>query len=140
METKIKECKLRNILQCDKEENIVEVAKNLKNNKERHIIVTDSGKPVGIISTTDINNKVVAENRELKKTKAKDVMTTQIIVKDINESLASAYFEMLKANVFSCPIVDKDRLIGTLDLKEAMNHLVKAKIKENKSKKFAKSS
>jgi CBS domain-containing protein len=129
MELKIKDCKLRKTLQCDKEDNIIDVAKKLRDDKERHVIVTDSGKPVGIISTTDINNRVVAENRDLKKTMAKDVMTPHIMIKDSEESLAKAYFEMLKANVFSCPIVDKDKLIGALDLKEAMNHLINVKFK-----------
>jgi len=121
----IKNCNLIKVVSCDKKEGIVDVAKKLKRNKVRHIIVTDNNKPMGLISTTDINNRVVAMNKDLKKTKAEDVMTSPILTKDANDSLPQAYMEMIKANVFSCPITKNNKLIGVLDLKEAMNCIVK---------------
>lgn len=121
---KIKDCKLRDVLECDKGKNIVGVAKELRDKKHRHIIVTEKGKPEGIISTTDINNKVVAENKDLEKTKAKDIMTSPIISKDINEPLSQTYIEMIRENLFSCPVTKSGKLIGTLDMKEATQKLV----------------
>lgn len=129
-EIKIKECSIRPVQVCDKEDNIVNVAKILKEHKERHAIVLDKIKPVGIISTTDMNNRVVAENKDLKKTKAENIMTSHIMIRDIEDSLAKTYFEMLKDNIFSCVILEKGKLKGALDLREAMNHLVKVKAKE----------
>lgn len=123
----INDCKLRTVISCNKNEDTVSIAKKLRDNKERHIIVTDNEKPIGIISTTDINNRVVAENKDLKKTKAESIMTSPIIVKDINEPLVQTYIEMIKQNIFSCPITRDDKLIGVLDLKELMNHIVKLK-------------
>lgn len=127
---KIKEIKLRKIIQCDREESIVDVAKKLRKNKERHIVVTDKKRPVGIISTTDITNRVVAENKNLSKTTAKQIMTTQIMVRDIEESLGKVYFEMIKQSIFSCPITKKDKLVGILDLKNATSSLIKAKLRK----------
>ncbi|MBR9705780.1 CBS domain-containing protein [Candidatus Pacearchaeota archaeon] len=127
MKLTIKDCKLREVISCDNTEDIVTVAKKLKNEKQRHIIVTEKDKPIGIISTTDINNRVVAENKDLKKTKAQSIMTSKILVKDINEDLVQTYLEMIKDNIFSCPVTTDEKLIGTLDLKEVMNHIVKLK-------------
>ena len=126
---KIKDCELIEVLSCEKDENIVKIAKSLRDKKQRHIIVTDSGKPVGIISTTDINNRLVAENKNPEKTKAKDIMTKDILVKDIEEPLTQAYIEMIKKNIFSCPITQKEKLKGTLELKEAMKNLAKLNLK-----------
>jgi CBS domain-containing protein len=126
----IKDCKLRKVISCSKDEDLVNVAKKLRDSHERHIIVTDKEKPIGIISTTDINNRVVAENKNPKATKAGEVMTSPIMIKELHESLARAYFEMLKSNIFSSPITDKGKLVGVLDLKEAMNHLIKHEFKE----------
>jgi len=123
----IKDCKLRKVISCDKEENIVNVSKKLRDNKERHIIVTDNEKPIGIISTTDINNRVVAENKDIKKTKAGEIMTSPIIIRDINAPLVQTYIDMIKQNTFSCPITKDNKLIGVLDLKELMNYIVKLK-------------
>jgi len=126
---KIKDCELIEVLSCEKDENIVKIAKSLRDKKQRHIIVTDSGKPVGIISTTDINNRLVAENKNPEKTKAKDIMTKDILVKDIEEPLTQAYIEMIKKNIFSCPITQKEKLKGTLELREAMKNLAKLNLK-----------
>ncbi len=123
---KIKDCKLKEVLSCDKYENIVEVAKILREKRQRHMIVTDNKKPIGIISTTDINNRLVAENKNPMKTKAEEIMTAPILTKDINENLTQAYIEMIKENIFSVPITENEKLKGTLELKEAMEKLVKA--------------
>ena len=76
---KIKDCDLRKVLDCDIGDSVINVAKKLKKNNERHIVVVDSGKPLGLISTTDICNRVVAESKDLNKTKAKDIMTSPVI-------------------------------------------------------------
>ncbi len=123
----IKDCKLRKVISCDKNEDIVNIAKKLRDNKERHIIVTENEKPIGIISTTDINNRAVAENKDLKKTRARDIMTFPIVIRDINAPLVQTYIDMIKQNTFSCPITKDNKLIGVLDLKELMNHVVKLK-------------
>jgi len=126
----VKQCELRKALSCDEKDSVLEVAKKLKKNEERHIVVVSSGKPVGLISTTDMNNRVVAENKDAKKTKAKQIMTSPIMVKDVSDSLGRVYFDMLKSNVFSIPIVSKGKLKGVLDLKEAMNQLIRAKFQK----------
>jgi CBS domain-containing protein len=124
----LKECKIRKAISCQESENIVEVAKKLRDNKERHIIVTDNQEnPIGIISTTDMNNRVIAEAKDIKKTTAKQIMTSQIIVKDIHSDLVACYLEMVKSNTFSCPVTENKKLIGIIDLKEIMNHVIKLK-------------
>jgi len=122
---KISDCKLKEVLSCDKYENLVEVAKILREKHQRHMIVTDKKKPIGIISTTDICNRLVAENKNPMKTKAEEIMTAPILTKDINENLTQAYIEMIKENIFSVPITEDEKLKGTLELKDAMEKLAK---------------
>jgi len=121
--SKIKDCNLREAISCEKSTSVLEVAKKLRDNEERHIIVTEEGRPIGLISNTDINNRLVAEEKDPKSTTAEEIMTKKILVKDIEESLAKAYVDMLGNNIFSCPVTEEGKLKGTLDLKEAMNHL-----------------
>jgi len=123
---RIKDCRLKEVLSCDKYENIVEVAKTLKEKRLRHIIVIDKKKPIGIISTTDICNRLVAENKNPMKVKAEEIMTAPILTKDLDENLTQAYIEMIKENIFSVPITENGKLKGTLELKDAMEKLVKA--------------
>lgn len=127
---KIKDCAIRKAVTCDKEDSAITVARKLRDSKERHVIVLDSKKPIGIISTTDISSRIVAENKNPIKTKAKDIMTRNVMIKNIHDSLARVYIDMIKASIYSCLIVDNGNIKGMLDLKEAMNHLVKTKIKK----------
>lgn len=127
---KIKDCVIRKALTCDKEDLAITVARKLRDSKERHVIVLDFKKPTGIISTTDISNRIVAENKDPAKTKAKDMMTRNLMIRDIHDSLARAYIDMIKSSIYSCLVVDNGKIKGMLDLREAMNHLVKTKIKK----------
>lgn len=127
---KIKDCKLKKAISCDEGENIIDVAKKIKKSIDKHVIVvTKDNKPIGIISVTDINNRVVAENKNLKTTKAKNIMTTPIVTMDINEELNKAYITLIKEGILFCPVMEKGKLKGILDLREAMSHLVKLNAK-----------
>ncbi|MBU0957520.1 MAG: CBS domain-containing protein [Nanoarchaeota archaeon] len=127
---KLKQLELKKAIFCEKNNDIVSVAKKLKKEKQRHIIVVDSKKPIGLISTTDINNRLVAENKDPKKTKAIDIMTSPILIKDIEDSVVETYTDLVKSNTYSCPVTEKGNLKGTIELRDIINHL--AKIQLNK--------
>jgi CBS domain-containing protein len=129
----VRECELREVLECNKDISVFEVAKLLRDNQHRHIIVTEDKKPLGIISITDINNKVVAEKQDVEKTKAEDIMTKNLFTLENKTSLERAYIEMIRENLFSCPVVEEGKLKGMLDIRVIMNHL--AEHKENGNQK-----
>ena len=82
----VKDCVLIEAFKCNENENVVEVAKKLSEVTLRHIFVADDNEyPVGIISVLDINNRVVAENKNLAETTAKDVMSAPIRVAKMEE-------------------------------------------------------
>ena len=126
----VKNCTLIRALSCKKDTNIVEVAKTLRENRQRRIIVTnDNQEPVGIISTTDINNKVVAESKDTKELKAADIMTSPIyLVADIEDNLNNIFQKMMEHNSFFVPVIKEKKLYGILtygELYERVKNLVK---------------
>ena len=122
---KVANCTLLKPLHCSNETNIAEAAKILRDNKQRRIIIVDERMhPVGIISTTDINNKVVAENGDTKSLKAKDIMTSPIyLVCDINDDLSDLYRKMHMHESYFCPVVKDKKLIGVLTFGELMKNI-----------------
>jgi len=126
---KVKDCELKETISCNKNESILAIAKLLKEKEHRHIIVTEDEKPIGIISTTDINNRVVAEDKDPKKTQAEEIMISEILVKDVDDELLPTYIDMIKKNIFSCPVTENGKLKGMLLLKEAMSNLAKLNLK-----------
>lgn len=113
---KICDCDLINITTCTQEDNIVLVANKLKDEKQaRLIVVNNEESPVGIISITDMNNKVIAENKDLNSTSAKDIMSSPIlIVADIDDDVNKVYQNMMTHKSFFVPITKEGKLIGVL--------------------------
>lgn len=115
-------------LTCKKDDSVKQVARLLKDNERRHILVLDENEyPVGLVSTTDMNNKVVADGLDVDKTNAEDIMTTPIDVCQASDELTDVYVSMHKNNRFSCPVVEQGKLKGLLTFKEAFKDIVKMK-------------
>ncbi len=112
----IKSCEIFKAVSVEDSANVIEVAKKLHEFQERRVFVLNSKKyPIGIISIVDINDRVVAKAKDLKKTKAKDIMTYPLsLVFDINEDINGVANKMLSKNNFYCPVVDKGIFKGII--------------------------
>ena len=121
----VKDCTLIKPLFCSKDANVVEVAKILRENKQRRIIIIDDkDAPIGIISTTDINNRVAAESKDASRLKAQEVMTSPIfLVCDISDSLDAIFKKMVEHESFFCPVTDHGKLYGILTYGELIKKL-----------------
>ena len=121
----VKDCTLIRPLHCDEGISAVEAAKILKENRQRRIIVVDKNKhPIGIISTTDLNNRVVAENKEASRLNARDIMTSQIyLICDVNDELNDVFKKMLHHETYFCPATKDGKLYGILTYGEMMKHV-----------------
>jgi len=125
---KVGECNLVDARTCKKEDSVKDIAITMKDKKVRHIFVIDENEyPVGIISTTDMTNKVVADAMDANSTKAENVMTSPLDVCDINDDLVTVYMNMSENNRLSCPVVEEGKLKGLLIFREAFKEVMKLK-------------
>jgi CBS domain-containing protein len=107
---------------------VVEVAQILRDKKLRHLYVLDAKEfPVGIISITDINSKIVAEGKSPEGLTAEDIMTAPLHMIEIDNDLSKAYYEMIRHNTVAIPIVDNGLLVGVLSMNDALKLMVKRK-------------
>ncbi len=115
----IKKETLNDVVICKETDSIVEVSRILRDTKTRHLVVVDNEqKPVGIISTVDINNRVVSEKKDTETTKAKDIMTKPISTVELTETYEVAYQRMVEKSTYSIPVVENGKLIGELDFNQ----------------------
>lgn len=122
----VKDCQLMQPVVVSTDESIVEVAKKLHHFQERRVFVIDKKKsPVGIISIVDINDRVVAKGRDLKKTKAKDIMSYPLnFIADVNDSLKEVMKKMISKDNYYVPVTEKGAFKGLLiysNLKKALS-------------------
>ncbi len=107
---------LHDVVVCKEDDTLLEVSRILRDTQSRHLIVVNKNlSPMGIISTVDINNRIVAEEKDPKKIKAKEMMTKPIASVDINTSYQEAYEKMIAKGTYSLPVTEKGKLIGMLD-------------------------
>jgi len=129
----VKNCILKKPISCHENDSIIEVSKVLRSNHLRNIvIVNDSNHPIGVVSSVDIVNNIIAEGLDYKDMIAKKVMVSPIFSVHETELVSNAYLKMVKHNTYSCPVVSKDdKFAGVLSFTEAVKHLSK-KIIEKK--------
>lgn len=124
----VEQCELIQAITCHEGNSIQDVARKLREHQIRHLIVVDDKNvPVGVVGSTDITNKIIAEGKEYTGVKVTEIMTAPIFSVKQSDEVTAAYVGMAKKNTFSCPVVGKDRkLIGMLTFTEVMKHLAKA--------------
>ena len=115
----------------DVNENVVDVAKKLKENRRfNHVIILDGKKPVGIVSIRDVVERVVAEERDVKNTKVSDIMTSPVVTIKENQDTKEIADMMIKNSFLSLPIVNEnDGFLGVVSIYDVL-----AKLKENQKK------
>jgi len=117
----IQKIKLHELLTCTEEESVKEIAKKLRDNKERRIFVIDEKeKLVGVITTTDLVYKALGDEGK----KANQVMTTNVESVDSKEDLNKALEIMNKLKSFVCPVTEDGKIIGLISYHDLMNYVI----------------
>ena len=127
----IADCPLLSSVTCLATDKISRAAKKLKKHQLRHLYVVDKKKKLlGIFSALDVVYEIVAQDKDYRKLFVKAVMNTDIVSFSRAEPLTKAIGFMSQTNVFLCPVVDKEKLIGVLAYKDAIAAILKQKHKE----------
>jgi CBS domain-containing protein len=82
--------------------------------------VLEGTRLVGILSERDIMGRVVAEGRDPAKTRVGDVMTRDLAVAGQGDSHDEGLRRMKQAGCRHLPVVDGDRLVGMVSLRDLM--------------------
>lgn len=90
------------------------------------LLVTDGGKPVGIISERDYARKVILKGRSSQETLIKDIMTTAVIYAHPDQSIEECMGLMTEKRIRHLPVIDGEQLLGLISIGD----LVKAIIAE----------
>jgi len=85
------------------------------------VIVTASGRPVGIITETNIMRRIVGSRMDPATIWAKDIMTGPLITIDPNADLTEAAKLMAKNNINRLPVMEGDKLVGLISSTDILN-------------------
>jgi CBS domain-containing protein len=116
---KVKECVLIEPFTCKEDESIIEVAKKLREINIRHIfVVNESFHPLGIISMTDMNNRIIAKGLDPNTVRASDIMSKPIDIINVEDDITTTAKEMMSKGRVMNAVVKEDKMVGIITINQ----------------------
>jgi len=84
------------------------------------IIIMDTTRPVGIITESDIARRVVAEEKNPKTTKAKEIMSSPLVHVTPDMALTEAMRVMARSNIRRVAVLKNDSLAGIITSRDIL--------------------
>jgi CBS domain-containing protein len=84
------------------------------------VSVMDGDRLVGIFSERDVINRVVAKSLNPVTTTVTSVMTSNLVVASTDETYESCLRKMKQANCRHLPVVEGDKLVGFISLRDLL--------------------
>jgi len=108
----VKNIMTKPVVKIEYNKTVREAAQLMSKHRVGSIIVTKNKKPVGIITETDINKKIVAEAKDPRKIKVEDIMSSPLIFVLPDDDLLDVVEKMKRHKIKRIPVIEKGRLIG----------------------------
>ncbi|MEM2440130.1 MAG: CBS domain-containing protein [Candidatus Bathyarchaeia archaeon] len=113
---KVEDVMVREVVTIDKNATVREAAEVMNKFEIGCLIAVEKGKAVGIITERDLLKRVVAEAKDVNKTKVKDIMSSPLVVVEPNLELEEAVKLMFQMKIKKLPVVEGKRLVGLVSL------------------------
>ena len=115
----VKEVMKAKVITVKPDTSVKEAAQLMRKNRVGSVIVVDD-KPIGILTESDIIEKIVAEDKKASDILVKEIMTSPIIVIEPYIDLEEAMRTMSTCNVRRLPVIENGKLIGIITQKDVI--------------------
>jgi CBS domain-containing protein len=112
----IEDVMVRDVMTIDENASVKEAAEVMNKFEIGCLIAIRQGKAMGILTERDLLKRVVAESKDAKKTRVKDVMSSPLVVVEPSTDLEEAIRLMFQMKIKKLPVVDEKRLVGLVTL------------------------
>ena len=109
---------------------IGEISSTLAKENIGAIVITEGDKVVGILSERDIVRGFTQQNESVRNTKAKELMTKNVITCTHEDSSEELLDLMVKKHFRHMPVIEKDKLIGVISIGDLVKDRTKRLKKE----------
>jgi CBS domain-containing protein len=113
----------KKILRVRKGTNVRKVAEMMQQKRVGSILVSDGEGYVGIITDTDVAQRVVAARLDPDTTPVEEVMTSPLLAIESNRSIADANDIMDQEHIRHLAVIEKDKIIGVISARDLLRHV-----------------
>ena len=107
---KVKDAMTRQPIEVSEDISVNECAKIMKKHDIGSVLVKKKNKLSGILTEEDLVYKIVAEAKDVRKTKVKDIMVTRLITIETDKDIYYALVKMSNNNIRRLPVVENNKL------------------------------
>ena len=120
-EMRVRDIMTRNVVTIDAEASVSDACEKYSTFRVGCLVITDDYVPVGIITERDIIEKVVRMNKNPKKTKAKDIMSSNLKTIHASAKIEEAADIMKKNTIKKLPVILDNRIVGIITVTDISN-------------------
>lgn len=102
------------------EQSVAEAARYMSDRNVGAVCVLEKDRLAGILSERDMMKRVIAANLDPRSTPVSEVMTPKPVVVDVHESCEKCLKIMKQAGIRHLPVVEGDKLVGLLSLRDLL--------------------
>ncbi len=102
------------------DKSVAETAQDMAQRNVGALPVVDGERLVGLFSERDVITRVVAKGLDPATTALKDVMTKDLVVATVDEEVTACLAKMQQAHCRHLPVVDGERLLGFISLRDLL--------------------
>ncbi|MBI4465933.1 MAG: CBS domain-containing protein [Acidobacteria bacterium] len=99
---------------------VADAARYMSERNVGAVCVLEQNRLVGIFSERDMMKRVIAVHRDPGSTRVAEVMTAKPVVVSIQESCETCLKVMKQAGIRHLPVVDGDKLVGLVSLRDLL--------------------
>jgi len=112
VELLVKDIMTKPVIKIDYNKTVQEAAKVMVEHRVGSIIVVKNKNPVGIITETDLNKKIVAPAKDPKKVRVQNIMSSPMVFSNPNDNILNIVEKMKKHRIKRIPVVENGKVIG----------------------------
>lgn len=113
---KVKDVMVREVITADENTTVKEAVDTMNQYQVGSLMILENGKAKGIVTERDFLKRVIAQEKDVKTTKVKEIMTTPLFVVNPNTDLEEAVKLMFKNKIKKLAVVEANKLVGIVTL------------------------
>ena len=110
----VKDLMSKKVNTIEENKTVFHAAKKMAKERRGYVVVVKKGKPIGILTDSDVLEKVISKGKDPKKVKVKEVMSSPIITISPEDEIVEASRLMRKNLIKRIPVVKNGKLVGII--------------------------
>ncbi len=111
---RVKDAMVRSVIMIDSDDSVYTAAETMANNRVGCLVVTGSGKPVGIVTESDIVKKITSMDVRPKDAKISSIMSWPLVFASPDEKLSDAAARMIANRIRRMPVLKEGNIVGII--------------------------